>query len=172
MKPHERHALPRLAGDSAPTQISSLVEAQIASITPTRMFSPCRSPRPTMCPTMHHTAVVRVYASRALSQAAGSPHLPRNLGEEEQWKRRVRKSSPHLPRNLVRGDSRREEAAVKRRVRKWEEREDRKVVASRPRGEPGPPACPIRPGTWSEGTAEEAWACEKKGRKGRTERLL
>ena len=43
-----------------------------------RMFSPCLSPRPTMCPTMDHTAVVLVKASRAVCQVAGSGKRARN----------------------------------------------------------------------------------------------
>ena len=40
-----------------------------------KMFSPCLSPRPNMCPTMHQTAVVLVKANLAFSQAAGSVNV-------------------------------------------------------------------------------------------------
>ena len=39
------------------------------------IFSPCLSPRPNMCPTMHQTAVVLVNANLAFSQAAGSVNV-------------------------------------------------------------------------------------------------
>lgn len=41
-------------------------------------FSPCRSPRPRMCPTMDQTAVVRVNLKRALDQCDGVEKLLRN----------------------------------------------------------------------------------------------
>lgn len=42
-----------------------------------RIFSPCLSPNPSMCPTMHQTAEVRVNANRAFNQLAGSVKLER-----------------------------------------------------------------------------------------------